>query len=113
MFYLGVPGWLISGMLWFAPGWVLGLAMTVVGLGIYLIAMTRSQVLPRAAVTLLWLGVAVAALVGAVGLAVEYDIGAAAIAGQAMFAAGLTWIGAFLWSETPEATRVDVPATFA
>ena len=112
MLYLGVPGMLICSSMWFREGALVFLGTWVTGFAIYLFAMTRSEILPRAALRLLWLGIAGVA-VWTVGNVFSLELAPPALAGQVLLWAGLVWIGAFLWTETPEPNRFDVPATFA
>lgn len=113
MVFLGVPGTFISGALWFLPGYALFLPMAVAGFGVYLVAMTRSSILPRRAVALLWCGVGALGLTGAVGLLVEVDVGAGGGVGMLLVAGGLVWIGSYLWSERLDETRAESPAAIA
>ena len=114
MLYVGVPGMLICSTMWFAPGALLFMLMAIVGFCLYLVAMTRSEILPRRAVALLWVGAAGSALIGIVGFTFKIEQAeAAGVAGQVFLAAGLVWIGLHLWREVAGPEPSESPAAIA
>jgi hypothetical protein len=100
-----------SGMLWFPPGYVLGLAMLLTGVSSYLVGALRADVVPRTPL-LLW----VVAFVGAVvvgfgGMATGLDTGYVAIAiGHGFFNAGWIWLGRHMFAEHPFHDEGHTPA---
>ncbi|HVF52589.1 MAG TPA: permease prefix domain 1-containing protein [Actinomycetota bacterium] len=92
----------VSNWLWFAPTAFGGFIAMPVGLGLYLLGAMRSGVVPRRPIAI-WIGGLLAAFsLGALDLFLQIDAGPLAPAvAMTAFVVGWIWLGAHLWSETP------------
>lgn len=100
LFFIGLALGFGMSMLWFTPGALVGLLTLCVGLVAYLVALVRSNVLPRIPIAIVACGIVGTVAIGLVGMVIGYDTGfAGALVGLLGMDIGLIGIGRFMWSE--------------